>query len=268
MALDRYREHLSEADLATLAGAAGRPGAATEMAAHPERVEALLADPAVYRTLFEREDADPLLRVTPFLAFSVLLARVEWELSRATFLEEWVGPGRRVPVFDTAGPRDLLRERRHRLFLAELLASYTRVASGSVWVRTRRGWRRRRYSELDPVRLAELLEVVPEAERRTVYRRLGDLALFLTGVFPDHAGSRPIPPVQLQRLLRLLGAGLDVLGPVGEAGPIEILDRLGRHAYRLGGLAEVSERFAPARRALNFLADRHLFAVRERWFPG
>lgn len=267
MALERYREHLSDADLAALADAAGRPGSAAELAAHPERVEALLGDPAVYRALFEREGDDPLLRVTPFLAFSVLLARVEWELSRATFLEEWVGPGRRVPVFDTAGPRDLLRQRRHRLFLAELLTSYTRVASGSFWVRTRRGWRRRRYSELDPVRLAELLEVVPTSERRAVFRRLGDLALFLTGVFPDNAGSRPIPPVQLQRLLHQLGTGIDVLGP-GEAGPIEVLDRLGRHAYRQGGMADVAERFAPARRALNFLADRHLFAMRERWFPG
>ena len=268
MALDRYLEHLTDADLALLAEAAGLPGAAGGLAANPERVEALLGDPAVYRALFERDGEDPLLHASPFLAFSVLLARVEWELSRATFLEEWVGPGRRVPVFDTAGPRDLLRERRHRLFLAELLTSYTRVASGSVWVRTRRGWRRRRYSELDPLRLAELLEVVPQSERHAVLRRLGDLALFLTGVFPDHAGSRPIPPVQLQRLLRLLDAGAELLRPVGDAGPIEVLDRLGRHAYRLAGLAEVSERFAQARRALNFLADRHLFAIRNRWFPG
>ena len=72
-----------------------------------------------------------------------------------------------------------------RLFLTELLTSYTRVASGSTYVRTARGWRRRRFSELDPLRLASLLDAVPEAERPGIYRRLGDLALFLTGVFPD-----------------------------------------------------------------------------------
>ncbi len=71
-----------------------------------------------------------------------------------------------------------------RLFLAELLSSYTHVASGTVWAKSGGRWRRRRFSELDPVQLARLAEVVPDWERLAVYRRLGDLALFLTGVFP------------------------------------------------------------------------------------
>src|SRR5256885_13132420 len=40
---------------------------------------------------------------------------------------------------------------RSRLFLAELLASYTNVASGSTLVKTSRGWPRHRFSELDPM---------------------------------------------------------------------------------------------------------------------
>ena len=47
-----------------------------------------------------------------------------------------------------------------RFFFVELLASYTHVVSGSTWTATRRGWRRRRFSELDPVQLAGLLGVV------------------------------------------------------------------------------------------------------------
>src|SRR5262249_56521487 len=81
------------------------------------------------------------------------------DLEHAVFIEEWLGPARTVPVFDVASLREFMASNSHRAFLAELLASYTRVASGSVWQRTPRGWRRRRYSELDPLRLTQLLEV-------------------------------------------------------------------------------------------------------------
>ena len=127
-------------------------------------------------------------------------------------------------MFDVGPLREFLVDARRRLFLAELLASYTRVASGATWQRTRRGWRRRRFSELDPVRLAELLEAVRPEERAGVYRRLGDLALFLTGLFPDH---RPVPgtgQLAAQRLLRISGLRPDedaLLGPelLGQLGP-------------------------------------------------
>src|SRR5205823_12399988 len=101
------------------------------------------------------------------------------ELQDATHVDEGVGPRRRLPILGGDDLRAFLAGASRRLFVSELLASYTRVASGSTWVHTRRGWRRRRFSELDPVRLASLLEVVPEEERPGVYRRLGDLALFL-----------------------------------------------------------------------------------------
>src|SRR6266540_1530599 len=115
------------------------------------------------------------------------------------FVGEWAGPRQRLPVFDVATLRDFLAAPARRLFLAELLASYVHVASGSVLVQTRRGWRRQRFSELDPVRLAALLDVVPAGERVGIYRRLGDLALFLTGVFPDHTATRAFAPVHAQR---------------------------------------------------------------------
>ena len=76
---------------------------------------------------------------------------------------------------------------------------------------TRRGWRRRRFSELDPVQLAGMLEAVSPAERPGVLRRLGDLALFLTGVFPDHTASTPLGrPLSEAALLR--SAGLETTG--------------------------------------------------------
>ena len=45
------------------------------------------------------------------------------------------------------------------------------------------------------MRLAGLLDAVPQAERPGVYRRLGDATLFLTGVFPDYATTRALGPL-------------------------------------------------------------------------
>jgi len=143
-------------------------------------------------------------------------------------------------------------------------------------VQPRRGWRRRRFSELDPLRLVELAELLPEAERPSVYRRLGDLALFLTGVFPDYAAERLVVERDRRQLERTLEAA-DREAAERHDG-LWLLERLGRRAYRVAQrstdgsatmakvLVDVSENFAAARRVLNFLTDRYLFPLRQRWF--
>jgi len=193
-----------------------------------------------------------------------------------SFVEEWVGPRQRVPVFDTASLRDFGADRMRRFFLAQLLASYTNVTSGSTLVKTSRGWRRRRFSELDPMRLIELAELVSEAERPSVYRRLGDLSLFLTGIFPDYAGERLIAERERPGLERAL-ATADRERSEGRDG-VWLLEQLGRRAYRIAQLAadrrttmaavlgDVSHNFGAARRVLNVLTDRYLFPMRRKWF--
>jgi hypothetical protein len=110
----------------------------------------------------------------------------------------------RVPVFDAEQLREFGVDPARRYFMVEHLASYTRVMSGPVWTQRRGRWRRQRFSELDAPRLAATLDAVPESDRPGIYRRLGDLALFLTGVFPDHASARAVHPIELERLLRSL----------------------------------------------------------------
>src|SRR5215203_422860 len=202
---------------------------ATGRRAGPGQIEALLADPAAYQAVFTPH-GDPLLRASPFLVFALALHQTAADLEAASFVPEWSSRQGRVAVFDVPALRAFLAAPARRLFLAELLASYVHVASGTVWVQTPRGWRRRRYSELDPVRLAALLEVVDEAERPGVWRRLGDLALFLTGVFPDHTDARGFGPVQASRLLR--SAGL-AQGETSTGGGVALLELLGRRWYRL-----------------------------------
>ena len=279
----RYVRLLTAADLELLR-AAGSEAAEQTNTDPAAGLEELLRSPAVYEALF-RSDSDPLMSASPFLVFSVLVNQVARDLEHAAFVEEWLGPARTVPVFDVASLREFLAEASHRVFLAELLASYTHVASGSVWQRTARGWRRRRYSELDPVRLAQLLEVVTEAQRAGICRRLGDLALFLSGVFPDYAATHPLEPRHVQRIHRLLeGTGLDApSAPPDELararGPqqgVWLLEWLGRRAYRLairaagtpvGELRDMIHHFGRARRVLNALTRTYLYPSRERWFP-
>src|SRR5712692_7457631 len=268
-----YLDQLSDSDLELLASAAD---ARADVGRDPTRLEALIDSPATFRLLFSVPGRDPLLRGTPFLIFAVLIHRVVRDLGQASFVEEWVGPRQRVPVFDTAGLKDFGADPLRRFFLAQLLASYTNVASGSMLVKTSRGWRRRRFSELDPVRLIELAELVPESERPAVYRRLGDLSLFLTGIFPDYAGEQLVAEHERRQLERAVGT-VDRQRSDRHDG-VWLLEQLGRRAYRIaqegadrraamaGVLAEVSENFAAARRVLNFLTDRYLFPMRRQWF--
>lgn len=276
-----YLEHLTEGDLALLArtGAGGRVEA-SDLRSRPGLVDELLAEPDVFETVFGRRgrEEDPLVFASPFLVFAVAVHRLSDDLADAAFVEDWTGPRQRVPVFDVAELRGFLDEPARRAFLAELLASFSHVASGSTWVRGRRGWRRRRWSELDPLRFAELLDVVPEAQRAGVYRRLGDVSLFLTGVFPDHTATKGLGPAETSRLRRVGGEAGTAGGET--SGTLTLFEELGARSYRaacaLAGpvltrsmevVGEVADGFRSARRILNIVTERYLFAHRPRWFP-
>ena len=118
----------------------------------------------------------------------------------------------------------------------------------------------------------------PPAERPGVLRRLGDLALFLTGVFPDHTATtalgRPLAEVHLLRTAQL---GPDRVSP-GTLNGFELLELLGARWYRLAErlsaapsgsvevLAVMARQFTDARRILNVVTDQYLFPLREQWF--
>ena len=285
-----YLEHLTERDLAFLCG----PGRGGTLGGDPRGlvrnrrggIEGFLADREVFDALFGTGQSGQVMVVSPFLAFAVAVRWAAHELGSAAFVPEWSGAGRRAPVFDVPRLREFVSDPVRRFFLAELLASYARVASGSLLVATRRGLRRRRFSELDPVQLAGLLEVVPKAERPGVLRRLGDLALFLTGVFPDYVARRGFGPVDQGRLLRAaVGWGETRQGVatrpvrVGDDDAVALLAQLGRRWYQAASrllpsplpanvavIGEMPERFNDARRVLSVVAERFLFPQRERWF--
>jgi hypothetical protein len=305
-----YASHLTDADLGLLAlvAAAGTGTAAdaSSLRSDPEALLRLLEHPGAFRTVLGDTvlgdtvlgdtvlgdtvlggpgDAGPGQAVTasPFLVFAVAVQRAAAELASAGHVPERTGPRQRVPLFDAPALRDFLAAPARRLFLAELLASFTRVASGRYRTRVGGRMRTRRFSELDPVRLAGLLEAVPAAERPGVYRRLGDVTLFLTGVFPDYATAHALGPVNAARLLRaahLPAAQLSAAQQdrLADSPAIEFWEQLGARWYRaardlapvatarLTVVGEVADRFRQARRVLNHVADQYLFPSGP-WFP-
>ena len=299
-----YASHLTDADLGLLASVAaadtGTAADASSLRTDPVALLRLLEHPGAFRTVLggpvlggpvlgspalagpDDTTPGPPAPASPFLVFAVSVQRAAAELASAGHVPERTGPRQRVPLFDAPALRDFLAAPARRLFLAELLASFTRVASGRYRARVGGRMRTRRFSELDLVRLAGLLEAVPAAERPGVYRRLGDVTLFLTGVFPDYATAHALGPVNAARLLRAAQLPASQQDRLTDTPAIELWEHLGARWYRaardlapvatarLTVVGEVADRFRQARRVLNHVADRYLFPTGNSWFaqPG
>ena len=277
-----YLDHLTDEDLRLLAAAAGMDvRRAGELRRQPAAVVELAGRPELFERVY-RPDRAGLVGISPFVAFLVAVHQAEREIAATGFVAERSAPRQRVPVFDAPRLREFLTDPMRRLFLAELLTSFVRVASGRYWTHTARGWRAQRYSELDPVRLAQVAEQTPPGQRAGVYRRLGDVALFLTGMFPDYVQLHAFGPFDAARLIRAAGLGRDEQTQNVTAPPIQLLEYLGQRWYRqacahasaataqLTVVSEVADRFRDARRVLNHIADRHFARLGNPWFtpPG
>lgn len=225
--------------------------------------------------------SDRFALISPFLLFAAAVHRTAADLAGTSYAPERTAPRRRIPLFDGARLTAYLAAPRHRLFLADLLASFARISGGIVLAPD--GQHRRRWNDADPHRLAVLLDAVPPSERPPVWRRLGDLALFLGGVFPD-AAERLVPDEAAARRLarRTLPEGAPGARPerLPEAGPPDLLEWLGTRWYEQAArnlpgdaarnLRERAEHFRPARRVLNAATDRYLLPYSAGWLtaPG
>lgn len=228
--------------------------------------------------LFERvmNDDEVFLRVSPPLYFEILLRRANRELLVATHTVERAGR-ESIPVFDTDQVLGFLKRPRVIEYLAMMLASFMKIQSYVVPVRVRRGVRRRvRYNDMDVDSLIRFASDADPAERYGYYKRIGDVCLFVSGVFPGHthrdyyqlAGGKPTPVSRSWRMRR----------------SIEDYEREGSRFYRLaqghptaeildlaGVFGVLRENFAAARKPLTYMANRFLHARKQQLFgaePG
>jgi len=233
-----YLDHLTDADLHELVHA-GEVSAAEADA----RIRALRGSPGLVLDVLDRPAVSASLLsiagpeagrrftlISPFLVFAAAIHRIAADVAVSGYAPERTGPRLRVPVFDGPQLADYLSRPGHRLYLAELLASFARSSSGVIVTRTARGTHRRRWNDLDLGRLAMLLDALPEQERPPVLRRLGDLAMFLSGVFPaaiERALAGRLEPARLARTTGLPAP------PDGGLPPAELFEWFGAGWYRL-----------------------------------
>ena len=218
--------------------------------------KALVGDERVF--LAVTSDEDILLKLSPHLYFEVLLRRAQVDIESATHTLEQTGRDR-VPVFDAREVSALLGRSGVLLYLADMLASFTRVHSYVVPVRRRRGIRRKtRYSDMDFDSLVSMCASADEGSRFGFYKRIADLCLFITGIFPGSAQrprSADLPGRSRMRTQR----GVDEYEREGVRfyGLAE-----GHPAARDLGVADVfgilREDFTSARKPLTYIAGQYL----------
>jgi hypothetical protein len=255
-------EAFTDRDVATLAGISGC-SSADELRANvrlrPWALHELLEDEDVFDAVMARHD-HPANVVSPSLLFGVLAHRVARELRTSTFVHDWAGPRSRLPVFDVEPLHEFVADPGRLSFLIRLLASFVVPEPPPVPA-----------NPMDMIDLAGWVEAALPEDRVTLLRRLGDLALFLAGVFPDRVGSAPLMPVDAQRLGKTLDMTSDdvlALCSITSLAPgLDAFDTLGAAWYSAAReaaptqpavVSDIASRFSSARRVLNVLSDRYL----------
>jgi len=226
----------------------------------PDLLEIMLDDPKLTQRVMNEEEV--FLKISPYLLFEILLRQAKRELQARTYTYEKAATRWTVPVFDGLRVGDLLANSRIRSYLAEMLASFTKTQTATVYYKVGSRFYKRRYSDLSIDDLYELSRLVAAEHRFPLYKRIGDVCLFLTAIFPEyiehsyrHHLSYARGPVFLSRKLR------DIDDYVAE----------GRKFYQLAAedqkacglelravLKTLAGSFPLARKPLMHIADRYL----------
>lgn len=260
----------TDSDLQFLAGviAGDDQGAAAGLVRawrdEPSLIEPALDDERVVRRLM----ADPrmVVELSPRLLFSVLLRRVRRDLSEIPYTVERIHADGRVVVFDAAPSHSLLRAPAVFDYLVDLLVSFER-AETVVVQQVSDSVRIHRLNTLSIEDMMELASLIDPAMRPMVFRRIGDIALFTTGLFPEAVVREQRPTLAARSA-----------APPRQRLRIEDYEAEGRRFYRLAAdrltsshpslaqiLARLSEEFTAARKPLTVLSERYVAWTRPHW---
>ncbi len=222
-------------------------------------LELMLDDPKLAERLLGGQDV--FVHVSPYLMFAVLLRRIRRDLEGQSFVVDRDARGRRIPIFEARRAVQLLQDPTTREYLTEMLCSFVRTNSGMLYWKERGTWHKRKISDLDMDDMITLCNLAEPAFKPRLYRRIADLALFLTGIYPDHASS----------------AGRRPRSRLSNRRTVPDYEREGRRFYTLAArepeppwsasvFEGLAEEFTLAREALTALSDRYLKPLREQYF--
>ena len=224
-------------------------------------LEPMLEDPKLTERLFRDEKA--LVRITPHMLFSVLLRRLRRELENQAYVLDVDTKGKRIPVFEGPAVADMLSDNQTRDYLAEMLSSFARTNSGIIYWQERGTWHKRRFSDIDLDNMVELARIIDPEMRPALYKRIADIALFLSGIFPEHAA-------------RSLDSRRNMFSTKHT---LKDYEQAGKRFYHVAAqetdqtqwkpvLGTLAEKFTLARLALNSLSDRYVKTLRSRYFQS
>jgi hypothetical protein len=224
-------------------------------------LDVMLEDDRLVQRLLGDDQA--LVRVSPRFVFSVLLRRVARDLREHPYTLER-RPAETIPVFDAPQVRRFIAEPAIWSYLVSMLASFVRSESLTVLVRRGDRFVRRRFSTSSLEDMMELAALGVEEEVPWIFRRIADIALFQSGIFPEslrgmRARGRVVPRA---------------LPPT-----LETYEEHGRRFYRLAAsrseaasegrvLEALADEFPAARKSLELLSDRYLRWSHIRWLPA
>ena len=234
-----------------------RARVATLVRDKPDILDAMIGDPRLVQRILDDEEA--IVHVSPRLLFTILLRKTRRDLDDQPYINEIGDRGEVIPIFESSRVADLLDDEPPRDYLADMMSSFARTHSTVFYSLERGRLRKRRFSSMDMDDMIYAARHADPAERPDYYRRIADLALFTTGVFPHQVVRNP----RRRRFAhRRTLADYEREGSAFYGLAARELD-----VPELGGvLSTLSEKFTLARRALNHLSERYIRSRSERYF--
>jgi hypothetical protein len=269
--MKRQRLDLPDEDVVVLARVLGTDGDSlqSELDRRPLYVSDILRRPEVADAVLGAPQSEQ-LGISPLLFFAVLIHRSADDLTTRDWVDDWVGPGSRLPVFDVEPLLEFADAPGRLLFTARLLIDFAMPAKGPVPA-----------DRLDLEDLVSWLAAAEPADQTVLLRQLGDLALFQAGVFPDSMGATRLSAAQAEHLgrsVQMTDEQLEQLVDEWSTTPgLDALEMLSSAWYRAAAessdaapvlLRDVANRIRAARRFLNYVADHYLHHLQPRWAPG
>lgn len=227
-------------------------------------IETMLEDERLFNRVMKEESI--LLQITPKLFFSVLLRKTREDLAEESYTIE-IKSRQKIPIFDSHQVVDLLNDKKVCSYLAEMLASFTRIESFTLPVLARKGiWYKYRFCDLDIDSLIRLCRSLDEDYRFSLYKRIADVCLFITGMFPEYVeapGRFPTEGITARRGARDL-EGYEKEGRrfYTQAAEHEEATMMGLKSV----LDTLARDFALAQKPLKFLSEHYLLTRKHTLF--
>ncbi len=233
----------------------------------PDSLDLVLEEEEIFKKVVQSEDV--FVRISPYLYFELLLRQAIRDIKRDAYTLEQVGYKTRVPVFDSQKVLEVLSQDEIRDYLVELLVSFIRVNQFTIYLNRGRGvYFKKVLSDMDFDLLVEMSEIVDEPYRFVFLKRAGDLALFLSGIFPEQLfGERSHSLTKNRRLVSWTNKGEDLEKKGSELYHKASESEIAKERELSPVLTMMADNFTFTKKPLNVMADRYLYLRKHDIFP-